>query len=230
MQYKGVLFDLYGTLVPPFRREISRTNLVKMARVLHVPIPRFLSLWQETFQKRETGVFDGLQANIRFVLKQMDQPADQMAVLQAEEIRKSFSRDSLMPRPDALPILDWLQTRCIPTALVSNASVQIPEVWHETELADRFRVAIFSSEIGKAKPAPDMYIRACESLDLGPNDCLYVGDGSDMELSGAQQVGLDAVLIKHPGDDLDDPYRPEAKTWTGRQISSLMDVIQLITS
>ena len=230
MRYKGVLFDLYGTLVPPFKQEVSRTNLVSMARVLGVSVPSFLALWQETFQERETGVFDGLQANIRYVLHKMNQLADQTTVAQAETIRKAFSRDSLVPRPEALPILDWLRSRRIPTALVSNASVQIPGVWLETELSKHFHVAIFSSEIGKAKPASDMYIRACDGLGLNPKQCLYIGDVSDMELGGATRVGLDAVLIRHPGDDLDDPFRPEAKHWSGRQISSLMDVMNLMGS
>jgi putative hydrolase of the HAD superfamily len=65
---------------------------------------------------------------------------------------------------------------------------------------------------------------------VDPETCLYIGDGGSFELTGAQGVGMDAVCIRVPYEDGDDAHRVEAEDWSGPVISSLKDVISLVTT
>ena len=59
-------------------------------------------------------------------------------------------------------------------------------------------------------------------LGVAPEECLYVGDGSSSELSGATSAGMTAALLETPfGTD----FRYDAESrWTGRSVSDLHQV------
>jgi len=50
------------------------------------------------------------------------------------------------------------------------------------------------------KPDPRIYHLALERLKVKPQDCLYVGDGSSHELTGARKVGMHPVQIHVPDE------------------------------
>ena len=83
---------------------------------------------------------------------------------------------------------------------------------------------ILSFEVGMAKPDPRIYALAAERLGVNAKDCLYVGDGSDGELSGAERAGMTAVLMRAPYDQEDG----ERQGWEGRRISGIAEVLGLV--
>ena len=72
-----------------------------------------------------------------------------------------------------------------------------------------------------------IYRTATDRLGVEPQDCLYIGDGSSRELSGASQVGMQAVLIRAP-DEVLDAHVIDREEWQGKVISSLEDVLSLV--
>jgi putative hydrolase of the HAD superfamily len=52
---------------------------------------------------------------------------------------------------------------------------------------------VFSFAVGVVKPDPRIYLNAIEQLGVKPEDALYIGDGGDDELAGAQRAGLRAA-------------------------------------
>ena len=116
------------------------------------------------------------------------------------------------------------------TALISDCSAETPESWTDTPLESLMDVTAFSCVAGIKKPDPRIYHLACERLGVNPQDCIYVGDGSSRELTGASQVGMHAVLISVAYEevfDSYDAYRREARDWKGPVISALSDVLAL---
>ncbi|HLG23168.1 MAG TPA: HAD family hydrolase, partial [Candidatus Manganitrophaceae bacterium] len=55
-----------------------------------------------------------------------------------------------------------------------------------------------SSEIGIRKPRPEIFLAACEKLEVAPSETLFVGDSWDNDIRGAKGVGMDAAWI-NPG-------------------------------
>ena len=76
------------------------------------------------------------------------------------------------------------------------------------------------------KPDPQIYYLACEQLGVEPNECLYIGDGDSDELSGASQLGMDAVMIRDPNEM--NPYRLVEVDWDGRKIEYFKEIMDLI--
>jgi len=103
-----------------------------------------------------------------------------------------------------------------------------PSMWRTSPLGGAVDVEVFSSEVGLRKPDAEIYLLACERLGVGPGECLYVGDGSYRELSGATAVGMRAVLIR----DLDEQaevLRFDADDWDGPAIADLREVPGLLS-
>ena len=63
-----------------------------------------------------------------------------------------------------------------------------------------------------------------DSLGVQLSDCLFIGDGGSNELTGATNVGMDAVLIRAP----DDTETGDREDWQGRRISSVAEVLTLV--
>jgi len=66
------------------------------------------------------------------------------------------------------------------------------------------------------------------SLEMLPEQCLYVGTGGSRELTGASRVGMRPVLIRVDYESFLDAYRPDALEWTGPIISDISEVLGLV--
>ena len=99
--------------------------------------------------------------------------------------------------PDALGALDRLRARGLRTAVVSNAPFP-PEFMHRqirlSGIAERVDAVVFSSEVGRRKPAPELYLAALHRLDAAPTDALFVGDRVLEDYEGPRRLGMQAVL------------------------------------
>jgi putative hydrolase of the HAD superfamily len=62
--------------------------------------------------------------------------------------------------------------------------------WPTCALAAHFAAAVFSFAVGCVKPDRRIYLTAIEQLGVSPEDTLYIGDGGDDELAGAERAGL----------------------------------------
>ena len=72
-----------------------------------------------------------------------------------------------------------------------------------------------------------IYLLAAERLGVKPEECLFVGDGDSEELSGAEAVGMYAVLLNNP-EPTEHPVAEEQETWKGPVISNIKGIIELL--
>ena len=64
-------------------------------------------------------------------------------------------------------------------------------------IAGRFAVTVSSEEVGRGKPAPDVYLEAARRLDVEPQRCAAVEDSHNGILS-ARAAGMRVVAIPNP--------------------------------
>lgn len=110
--------------------------------------------------------------------------------------------------PGALTTLERLRGRGLRTAVASNAPFP-PEMLHRqvraNGIAERVDAVVFSSEIGRRKPAPELYRAALDRLAVRPSQALYVGDRVLEDYEGPRRLGMRAVLCtalaRQPVDD-----------------------------
>jgi putative hydrolase of the HAD superfamily len=227
MKFQAVIFDLFGTLIDDFSASAGPVN-TEMAAALGVPYEQFMSVWHQTLEMRIVGAFETVEANIAYVLNALNEHARVEQIENAVEIRMRCIGQVLQPKPDAVSTLSQLKTRGFKLGLISNASIEIPLLWHETAFADLIDEPIFSSRAHLKKPDTRIYHLACERLAVSPESCLYVGDGEDRELCGAAKVGLHPVLIRPSSQSGTGKSHQDAKEWQGPTITRLPEILQLL--
>ena len=229
MKHKAAVFDLYDTLIDnPFRSEEARRELSETAALLGVPEQEFMRGWSETFPRRETGGFATMEDNLEHIVRSAGGRVDAARIKAAADSRLEFTRRNFILLPGAVEMLARLKATGRTIGLISNCGSLIPLIWRGTPLAPLVDAPVFSFSAGLRKPDPRIYSLACELLAVLPEDCLYVGDGGDGELTGASRAGMDAVLVHAPAVDLNDGRHDDARGWTGPRVSALSEVLGLV--
>jgi len=227
MNYSAVIFDLFGTLVDDFVSSVGQMHS-ELAAVLKLPVEQFMQLWRQTAEMRTLGAFQTVEASIEYVGGLMDVQVTVEQMAKAVEIRLRYTRRALEPRPHAIAPLEQLKNEGNKIGLLSNCSIEIPILWPETAFADLIDSPIFSSRERLKKPDPRIYRLVCERLDVMPENCLYIADGENHELTAAAKVGLHPVLIRNLSRDNGSELLREAREWQGDSIGSLTEVLQLV--
>jgi putative hydrolase of the HAD superfamily len=225
VKYRAVIFDLFGTLIDNFTHSAHEAVLREMAAALGVSGDAFVRGWLGSYELRNRGAFASTEGNVAYVLGTMGTSAELEAVTRAAGLRREFTRSCLVPREEAVPTLTALKERGLKLGLVSDCAVEVPRLWESTPFAPLFGAAIFSCVVKTKKPDPAIYLMACEGLGVAPQECLYVGDGSSRELSGAAAVGMHPVLIRAPHEQHQDTFRVDQEEWEGEVIASLSEVL-----
>jgi putative hydrolase of the HAD superfamily len=105
-------------------------------------------------------------------------------------------------------LLESLRSRGLRLGLVSNAfdpGWLLHRDLEQMGIAERIDHAVFSSEVGKRKPHPEIFEQALNALDVSPEEALFVGDRLYEDVRGAGQVGMTTVQAvwfradEHPG-------------------------------
>lgn len=217
MKFRGVVFDLWQTLVP-FPVESAREMYVRLAETWGAESESFDQVWHRRRLERETGP---IEPHLRSVAEELGLQGDLEAVMR---VRRDWTFGALVvPRPDAVPTLEELRRRGHKLGMVSACSQDVPDVWERTPFANLFDSTVFSCSVGYSKPDPRIYELVAEELGLDVADCLFVGDGANDELPGAELAGMTAIQLRAPGERL----TPEGERWTGRCVSLLSDVLEL---
>jgi putative hydrolase of the HAD superfamily len=226
MKYKAIIFDLFGILVDSNSIQGYNRYLADMASALELPAEDFSKLWRDTIYERGIGIFKTTEESIRYICNKLNVSVSDENIRKCNEIRLENTRKALTPKNGAVDILKRLRGLGYRIGLITNCSADVPLLWENTEFSHLFDVTIFSASVGMKKPDTQIYKLACEQLGVVPNECLYFGDGDSNELSGASQLGMDAVMIRDPNEM--DPYRLIEVDWEGRKIEYFSEILDLI--
>jgi putative hydrolase of the HAD superfamily len=99
--------------------------------------------------------------------------------------------------PEALQVLSVLRSRGVKRGICSNAPFP-PEMMRRQvasngigELMDGI---VFSSMVGRRKPAPEMYRAALDAIGVAPERVLFVGNRVREDYHGPRSMGMQALL------------------------------------
>lgn len=228
MRYSAVIFDLFGTLVAFSRRENDRAT-AQIAETLNAPALQFSRLMGETYFNRCTGVYASIEENVLDVCSRLGIQANMVQITQATKSHYEFMANALIPKQEVLEALEMLKNSGFLLGLISNCSPTVPLLFPQSPLAQYIDVPIFSCEAGIKKPSPRIYQLTCERLRVKPEECLYVGDGSSEELTGAAAIGMLPILKRADLMDVYDPRRPEVESWRRRVIDKIGEVSEILS-
>ncbi len=221
MHIEAVLFDLFDTLLliegseDDDNESFYKPSLRKLHEVLvrnrvGVSLEEFSRayfdvrnrFYAETRQSLEEPHMTVRLAQTMCSLGYRFDASDRVIVAASEAFAEEFMRYVRLDQ-DAHDVLQRLQGK-YKLGIVSNAFV--PEtVWkllERYELRRFFDVVMISGEINRRKPHAEIFERALEAIGVPAFDAVFVGDMVSLDVVGAKNVGMKAILIeRRPTDE-----------------------------
>ena len=187
----GVLFDLYETLVT--ERHAAPARASSLGERLGLDEAAFRKAWKPQRTRITRGQMSFVDALLE-VGATLGHGLDPELVRVVSDERR-VEKAALFQRfdPVALEILGQLRNRGCRLAVVSNCFAEDVEAWPGCPAAECFDATVFSFAAGTAKPEPHIYLEATQRLGVDVCNALFIGDGGDDELLGAERAGLRAA-------------------------------------
>jgi HAD superfamily hydrolase (TIGR01509 family) len=217
MRVEAVLFDLFNTLVLLESDQVFYTPCLRRLHAflarngIDIPFEEFRRVYFEVRDKLYAETEKSLEEphfNVRvsLVLQRVGYDFDVSSpivvgatVAFTDEFMKYVHLD-----PDAINVLRGLHGK-YKLGLVSNFA--IPEcasrLLDKFGLTEFFDVVLVSGAINKRKPGSEIFERALKALGVNSSETVFVGDMLDLDVKGAKNVGMKAVLIeRRPSEDI----------------------------
>jgi putative hydrolase of the HAD superfamily len=99
------------------------------------------------------------------------------------------------------------------------------DILERAGVAGLFGAIVVSDEIGWRKPRRDIFDAALGRLGVRPEESLFVGDRADIDVVGAQRIGMDAAWINPEAAPL--PPGIEPPTYEIRDLGELAPILNL---
>jgi putative hydrolase of the HAD superfamily len=124
-------------------------------------------------------------------------------------------------------MLESLRSRGLKLGLVSNAfdpGWLLRRDLDQMGIAERIDFAVFSSEVGKRKPHPEIFERALTALGAAAGESLFVGDRLFEDVRGAGELGMTTVqAVWFRADENPDGAEPDYQAFTQMDVLNIAD-------
>ncbi len=132
----------------------------------------------------------------RYFAQRLGRPEEEGPALVEEMVLSMYDllRQEVAGRPGALELVARLRGR-LPLALASNSPRRLVDAALTTaRLTGVFDVIVTSDDVLHSKPAPDIYLLACERLGVAPEHVLALED-SAAGVASAKAAGLACIAV-----------------------------------
>jgi HAD superfamily hydrolase (TIGR01509 family) len=209
---KALILDMDGVIV----------DSEHQWKLIETPFLRgLLGRWEESDHQRVVGlnVVDLYHLLVRdYGLKQSQEDFLARSAEQALEIY----RNRVSCAPGLPELLAAMKASGVALGIASSS----PKPWiaivlERFSLASHFQAVVSSDDVGRrAKPLPDVYLKAAELLGAAPSDCTAVED-SVIGIKAAKAAGMSVLGFRNShNDNLD-------FSQTTAEIRSLLDILEL---
>ncbi len=208
MALKGILFDLYGTLIDIETDESMEEIYRGIAHYLtyqgvYVHREEVRDRYYRIMKERKEACSEecpeiDVEAIWQEFLRQegvADAPARQNLALVLAHLYRGISRKRLRLYPDVKPVLDELrQTHRL--AIISDAQpcYALPEM-KAVGLDGYFDPVIISAEYGFRKPDQRLTAKALAIMNLEPSEVVFVGNDMYRDIYGASRLGIKTIFV-----------------------------------
>jgi len=212
----AILFDVDGTLMDDRRAVLSALTSFhsRVGRELGISADDLVIRWRELLQlhfgRYLAGEITMREQRRARVIDLFTASKINLSPEMADGIFETYESDyraSWAAYPDALPALEVLNGYVL--AVLSNGDLaQQTDKLRVGGMVRHFSRIFTSSDVGRAKPDPDAFSRACQRLDISPNHCIFVGDSLELDARASAVAGLKGIWLDRtcngadPGSDI----------------------------
>jgi HAD superfamily hydrolase (TIGR01509 family) len=113
-----------------------------------------------------------------------------------------------------------------PLALATGSTRRLIELVLDLgDLDSFFKVTVSIDDVGRGKPAPDVYLRAATLLGVDPSACVAIEDSAS-GIRSARDAGMHTIALLDPADRIDRAERSTADATIGSLEELTPDVIR----
>ncbi len=106
-----------------------------------------------------------------------------------------IDREGLPVKPGARELLTYLKERGIPMGLASSTRLAaVTQELKDAGLYSYFKVVVGGDQLKNSKPAPDIYLMACERMGVPPENTYAVEDSYN-GIRSAHSAGLTPIMV-----------------------------------
>ncbi len=140
--------------------------------------------------------------------RQLGEPGQASAIVaELDEIVFSELQRGVDPMPGALDLVAELRERGIPIAIASNSPAHfIATALDLVGIGEAFGAAVSGHDVPAPKPAPDVYLVACDLLRVAPDRDVIVLEDSPTGVAAGVAAGLTVIGVP----SLEGVHLPEA--------------------
>ena len=187
---RAILFDLFETLIT--ESHVAPTRASSLAPALGLERQAYRPEWKARRPRIVVGTLSFADALME-ISQTLGGTVDSRGVQEICQQRVREKAEAYARIDDQVKtLIAGLAGRHIPLGVISNGFKEDVLGWPACSLAPAFQCTVFSCDEGVAKPDPEIYLRALHRLGVQPDATVYIGDGGDNELTGAEQAGLRA--------------------------------------
>lgn len=232
MAIRGILFDLYGTLIDIETDEGMEELYRAMAHFftyMGIYLKRFdLKEMYYEVMKKQRALSGELYAEINVVgiwreilhKKEIKHPDEEKIAIFLAQMYRGISRKKIQLYNDVWKVLDTLKKR-FPLALVSDAQscFSLAEM-RVMGIHDFFNPIVISGDYGYRKPDPRLFLTALDGLGLRPEEAIFVGNDMFRDMFGAKQLGIKTIFFQ--SNQGEQSYKNVAPDYIVRQFSDVI--------
>lgn len=211
---KAVLFDLDGTLIDSMWmwKEI---DIEYLARFGHT-CPESLQKVIEGMSFSETAVYFKEQFSIPDSLDQIKQTWIDMSI--------EKYRNEVPLKKGAREFLEYLKDRKIKMGIAtSNGQDMVDAVLTALDIKSYFQIVTTACEVAHGKPAPDIYLRVAEVLEVKTEECMVFEDVPAGIMAG-KAAGMAVCAVE---DDFSSEMRLEKQQLADFFIEDYNEILEL---
>jgi putative hydrolase of the HAD superfamily len=202
---RAILLDALGTLVrleppaPRLRDELRRRAGIEVdeetaQRGFEAEIAYYL---QHHLEGRDRESLEDLRARCTAVMSE----AMGLDGLEPETARGAMLGSlEFTAYADVAPALRLLRERGLRLVVASNWDCSLPDWLELAGLGGLLDGAASSAVVGRAKPAPDVFLEALRLAGASPGEAVYVGDSIENDVEGARAAGVRPLLLVREGE------------------------------
>lgn len=184
--YKAVIFDMDGVIFDSERACMETWVVLAKEYGLENIEESFLAC---------TGTTNARTKEIMIERYGADFPYDEYAAKASKMFHEKNDFGKLPMKEGVVLLLDYLKENNIKIALASSTRKQTVEkelTW--AKIIRYFDVIIGGDMLRASKPAPDIYLKACEELNLLPKECFAIEDSFN-GIRSAYNGGLRPIMV-----------------------------------